>query len=234
MNKTQFDAYAEKYDEELKELLGFWGGKDLDKFAEYKVQLVKDILPNDINNLLEFGCGTGRNFYFLKKYFGETVNYYGCDVSDESLKIAKRLFPFANFFNNQSLDSIKRYGLKYDLVLITCVLHHIDPKDRQKWIDEIMNNLKVGGYIAIFEHNIKNPKTRSIVKDPRNPVDDINWMLSMRDILSLFDNVKNKEVVWKGYTLFSPVRFGGILAVEKLLKWLPLGAQQCVVIRKNG
>ena len=112
--------------------------------------------------------------------------------------------------------------------MISCVLHHIEPAERQYWIDGLKNALNPGGHIAVFEHNVKNPATRSIVISPINLVDKLDWMLDHKEL----EELMGEKIYWSGYTLFSPVRFPGILRVERMLKWLPLGAQQCVIVGK--
>lgn len=231
--KAEFDEYAETYDEKLKDVLGPLGG-DTEKFAEYKVQLLKTLIQNrESIKILDFGCGTGRSLLYLKKYFPEDqVQLFGCDVSEDSLKIAKKAVPSAKCFLNDTYERIEDFGETYDAVMIACVLHHIDPKERKDWIKAIAKNLNHGGKIAVFEHNLINPFTNKIVKDAKNVADNINWMLTMSEIEKLLLCDDSMRVLWKGYTLFSPFRPSFMTSVEKCLKWLPLGAQQCIVVEK--
>ena len=66
-----FDEFADLYDERLKKILG--GGKivgDTQKFAEYKVQLLKNIChPKRGDKILDFGCGIGRSLFFWTSIF---------------------------------------------------------------------------------------------------------------------------------------------------------------------
>jgi SAM-dependent methyltransferase len=50
---------------------------------------------------------------------------------------------------------------KFDLVIASCVFHHIPPQDRQMAIRYCYSRLKQGGHFIIFEHN---PITRHLVK----------------------------------------------------------------------
>lgn len=231
--KAVYDEFAETYDEGLSELLGVLGS-DTEKFAEYKIQLLQCLCPpQNKGNVLDFGCGTGRGLSYLEKYFTKyDVQLFGCDVSRESLKVAKKVVPAAELFLNTPVEEFKAFDKTYDLVVLACVLHHIDPGERKLWIKEIVEKLNPGGKIAVFEHNLINPFTRKIVKNPKNTADDINWMLKMTDIQNLLLCDDSIKLFWKGYTLFSPFRFSHTTSIERCLKWLPLGAQQCVIVEK--
>ena len=229
-NNTQFDSIAREYDEVLKKNLGT---ADIEKFAEYKIELLKKILKeNEINSILDFGCGTGRSFPYLRKHFPIST-LYGCDVSTESLKVAAEIIPDENLFVNGSADEIKRFGKHYDLIIATCVFHHISPEERLLWIKACFENLSQNGFFAIFEHNMKNPFTKKIVT--RAEEDNVDWMIRKNFLEGLMTKAAgiNGRLYWSGYTLFSPIRFPGILSVEQLLKNIPLGAQYCTIIQKQ-
>ena len=230
---AQFDKFAETYDEGLKEILGVFGKKH-EQFAIYKVELLSHLLKNNkIKTILDFGCGTGRSIVYLHEYFPE-AEIYGCDVSEDSLKIAKETFSAGHFFVNSQPESLFKLKGKFDLIFVACVFHHISPEERRKWIEAICVALREGGHVAIFEHNTLNPKTRSIILDHRNFVDDINWMLSRKNLFELFEGIDNTTIkLWRsGYTLFFPLRARWITKFEWLLKWCPLGAQHVLIMEK--
>lgn len=201
--EAQFDDVAETYDEGLEELLGYWG-RDTQRFAEYKIAHIRHVIKSEPRTILDFGCGTGRGIKYIQKYFPE-AEIYGCDVSKDSLAVAAKHIPRERLFINLSADSLKEIGIKFDLVILACVFHHIAPEDRAYWVQGIKNVTSKGGYVAVYEHNVLNPMTKKIVMDEKNPVDDINWMLSHDELLRLMGG----KVCWEGYTLFSPIRFGG-------------------------
>ena len=117
--------------------------------------------------------------------------------------------------------------------MLACVLHHIEPDERRQWIKAIIKKLNTKGKIVVFEHNLINPATKKIVKNPENRADDINWMLKMSEIEKILLCDDSIKLVWKGYTLFSPLRPPFMTYLERSLKWLPIGAQQCVIVEKN-
>ena len=230
-----FDEYAEMYEEYLKWSLGGKIVGDTKKFAEYKVQLLIDLChPKKNDKILDFGCGTGRSLFYLNKYLcNEGIDLYGCDVSRESLKVAGQAVPSATLFLNEPIEELNSFDVTFDIVMCACVLHHIAPEERQQWINAIINKLNIGGKIVVFEHNVINPITKWIVGNPKNRMDDITWMLKRSEILQLLLRDNSMRLVWQGYTLFSPLRLPCVTHIEKCLKWLPLGFQQCVVVEKS-
>jgi SAM-dependent methyltransferase len=241
---TDFNEIADVYDEDLENLLGkyMWGGAE--KYTEYKVQLAHILLKKkNIRSILDFGCGVGRSLKYLAAYFYGT-NLFGCDVSDDELQIAKKNYPLAHYFNNADIDEFSNLKDKFDLIFTSCVLHHIAPTERKIWVNAVVDKLTPDGYWAIFEHNLINPYTKRIITDVDNKVDDINWMYTKKKLLALFSERKDIIIFWHGYTLFSPFRFTSkkqkkscfsylITSFERLFKWCPLGAQQCVIIKKQ-
>lgn len=241
---TDFNEVADVYDEDLENLLNKYLKGSTDKFAEYKIQLTHILLKKrNIKTILDFGCGVGRSLRYLANYFPNS-ELFGCDVADDELQIAKKTFPTARYFNNSNIEDFYNMNEGFDLIFTACVMHHIDPKERNAWVDAVLNRMNPGGYWAIFEHNLINPYTKRIVTDVDNKVDDVNWMYTREKLLGLFDDKKDTNVFWQGYTLFSPFRFSSpqkqrnnlsyfITNMERLMKLCPLGAQQCVIIQKQ-
>jgi len=158
MKDNHFDYYAEGYDKILKDLVSFFDG-DIDHFAAYKVDQVRNAIKTDHLKILEYGCGTGRNLKYLQKRF-PIAKIYGCDISEKSLIIAAKESPHAVIFSTAGNRSIG----KFDLILISCVFHHIPSIQQLPVLQEIYNLLNENGNIFIFEHNPYNPVTVHIVK----------------------------------------------------------------------
>jgi trans-aconitate methyltransferase len=227
---SQFDNVADIYEENLKELLN---DNNTEKYAEYKIQLARLLYGRDDGKIMDFGCGTGRSFPYLKKYFPE-AELYGCDVSSDSLKLAERYVPSQNLVVNDNTNKLRISSEGMDVIIAACVFHHIAPGERLMWMQAIADNLKEGGMFFVFEHNVRNPMTKKIVLDARNLVDDIDWMLSHKELLEMAGSITSTKIIWDGYTLFSPWRYKNITSIERFMKWCPLGAQHCIVIKKDA
>lgn len=222
MEKVDFDQYAETYDEVLDEQLKFFDNNG-EYFSEYKVKITKDSLKSQPQQILEYGCGVGRNIKHLAAYF-PNAKVTGCDISEKSLGIARKNNPELDFFliTNQTIESRKN---TYDLIFISCVFHHIPPSARQETLGVIASLLKPGGELFIFEHNPFNPITRRIVNNCVWDKDAI--LLKPAETVNLIITAGLK-LVRKNYTLFLPGFLNRFRSIEKYFGYLPLGGQYFV------
>lgn len=135
---ADFDNIADNYyDESVKDLGKL--GKYKNTAYLYKAQLIKKILKNEPKSILDFGCGIGLNIPYLHEYFRNT-KLYGCDVSPESIEIAKKKYSYCNFNVINNINDLQIYK-NIDCILISTVLHHIPQKEHKYWIDELYNIL---------------------------------------------------------------------------------------------
>jgi SAM-dependent methyltransferase len=227
---TQFDNLANSYDEELKGSLGKFGGKNVNVFAEYKIKTVKSKLRKTPANILEFGCGTGRNNTFMKMWFPES-RIYGCDISEKSLEIAAGINPAVQYDKIANTnDMLRVYKEPFDCIFISNVFHHIPFHEHNAWLSALYGILSDDGTIFIFEHNPHNPLTRHIFNN--SAIDVGAAMLNPSYCFGLlrdagFTGIKRE------YALFFLWRNGFFETIERTLRWLPLGAQYVIWGKKN-
>ncbi len=103
-----------------------------------------DLVKKDNPNVLEIGCGNGRDAGDIIK---RTNNYLGIDISEKLIELAGEKVPQAKF----EVVDIEEYALPKDLDIIFAFasLIHV-PKDRlQKILDEAFENLTDGGVIRL-------------------------------------------------------------------------------------
>lgn len=218
-----FDEMADRYDEILQENLG--KGQDLLYYTEYKMKLAKAKISPFPKKILEFGCGTGRNIQYLKKYFSKS-EIHGCDISVKSLEEAKKKYPDGIFSTvNDAIHS----NQKFDFIFIANVLHHVDLDQRDKVISSISSLLNEDGEMLIIENNPLNPITVKKVKTC--PFDEGIILLRMKETVQRLLKAKLK-IASKGYCLFFPSQLRSLAGLDGLLKFIPLGAQYYVVVKK--
>lgn len=226
-----FDADVEEYNANMAAQLG----SDYEKFAKYKVELLNFLVRDKVQKILNYGCGIGNDMQYFMDCWND-AKLYGCDISQKSVEYAEKISPKVVYFQSDTTEKIYQQGVKWDIVFLAGVLHHIPPIERGGWMKAIADNVSSGGYICVFEHNVINPMTKKIVTHPIEdpPLDKLEWTLKLKEIENLLQSSHSgMRTYWKGYTLFSPIRRTWITKAETLLKWCPLGAQQCVIVKKE-
>jgi ubiquinone/menaquinone biosynthesis C-methylase UbiE len=223
MSKRQFDdfdgfanGYRALHTENIK-----LSGADSFYFAENKVLTLKEYELNNELSMLDVGCGDGAVEIFIKQHFSNW-RVDGIDISEKSLVQARQRNLNNTKFGLYNGIQIPFQDNSFDIVFVAAVLHHIDFKLHQQFIEEVHRVLKKGGRVYVFEHNPLNPATRYLVstcvfdKDARL----LSYSYTKR-LLSAFESAQKK------FILFFPRQ--GILSAfikfEKKLSWLPLGAQ---------
>ena len=109
------------------------------------------------------------------------------------------------------------------------MFHHIDHAEHVAKLREIRRVLADGGWLFVFEHNPWNPLTRRAVRDC--PFDENAHLMTagtlrQRALEAGFSSAKVR------YRIFFPAPLARLRPLEKLLTWLPLGAQYSVTCRK--
>lgn len=213
--KVDFDKFTNNYDQLLKEGTEFFSKSDY-YFAEYKVKRTYDFYKPKKNQvkILEYGCGTGRNISFLKKYYPNAI-ITGADISLKSLQIAKKNNPNEKFVHVKEVDG------QFDLIFIAGVFHHIHPDLRVDVASHIKTLLKHNGLLIIFEHNPFNPITRRIVD--KCPYDEDAILLYPSQLKKLFRD--RLDFITNRYTLFVPPIIPFSYQADKMLSLIPLGGQ---------
>lgn len=232
MEVSEFDKFADEYENILKSYIAI-SGEAPEFFAEYKIKDVFNFLNKAAYHLnkikiLDFGSGIGSSLPYLKKYFPE-AELVALDVSEKSLALSERRFP--GIAKRQVFDGkkIPFDTEKFDVIFTSCVFHHIPPSEHIAILNEIKRVLKTEGLFFNFEHNPYNPLTVKAVNTCPYDENAIlipsgKWKLMMQEI-----GFKKNHLV---YRIFFPRFLAFLRPTERLLKWLPLGAQYYVCSRK--
>lgn len=229
---AEFDAYAAGYaggmDNSVKALLG----DVADDFISVKVRWLLDRYP-DLHQrdasfrLLDYGCGAAT-FLRLVLEQGLSLAAFGCDISSGMLEQARKVWPerlrFPELYQ-QTGAKVPVPAASFDLVVISAVLHHVPLRDRPGVYAELHRLLRPGGRLVVFEHNPLNPVTRYVVS--RTPIDRNAILLRAREVCDSLRVVGFSRIDTK-YLMFLPPRLHAPAALERLLGWLPLGAQYAV------
>jgi 2-polyprenyl-3-methyl-5-hydroxy-6-metoxy-1,4-benzoquinol methylase len=216
-----FDAFAANYQELVTENIRITG-ETSDYFAAYKARYIarKIALPQG-SRILDFGCGVGLLAEHLMKVLpGGQVD--GFDVSKESIERVSENLQRQGTFST----SLAALGGEYDVIVLSNVLHHVKPSDREGLIHRAASRLAIGGKLVIFEHNPFNPLTRWAVS--QCPFDEDAVLLTNREARGYFQR-GGLRLMRRDFIVFFPRWLRWLRRLEPFLHWCPLGAQYVVV-----
>ncbi len=239
-DKSEFDTYAATYTEGVDRPLKRFLGKSSSSFIEVKAKYLLDHLwrqagkpgwRSGSTRLLDFGCGTGELLWFMDQY-GFPGRLEGCDVSQGMLSEATRRWTdkTAPPLHETRDNRLPFDNETFNLVVASCVFHHIRPEMRAGVVAEIARVLKYDGHFVVFEHNPYNPLTRWMVS--HSPFDENAELLIAAETLTLMKK-SNFAPLRKDYILFFPPRFSQLWRLEAYLRPLPFGGQYAAIGSKK-
>ena len=122
----------------------------------YRGFIHKAIKAMDIqweDNILDLGCGTGRNAFIMAKYLGDNGKITGIDVSSIMEKqFNKKCAEHQNCkFINQRIDLPFTLSEQFDKIFISFVIHGFPHEVRKIVLKNISNHLKPGGTFFLLD-----------------------------------------------------------------------------------
>lgn len=236
IDRIEFDDYAAHYDagadSRFKRLLG-----DDAAFMGWKVTWLVNRLRRegerpDPLRVLDFGCGTGLTLSCWANYRPHD-KLCGIDVSEKMLEEGVRRWP-----KTRSLPDFRvlRSGQatfphdSFDLILMSCVLHHVPIADRNSVLAESFNLLKPGGRICVFEHNPRNVLVSYVVRHTK--IDQNAILLRAEETESRLE-AAGFERLETSFILFFPPSLKRLAKIEAGLARLPLGGQYAVIAYRS-
>lgn len=147
LNNNGFDLWADGYDksvnvsEEANEY----------PFAGYKkvLETIYDIIKSENGkNILDIGFGTG---ILSKKLYDEGCSICGIDFSLKMIEIAKQKMPNAMLIQHDFTQGLPVFlsDKTFDFIVCTYAIHHLDDPQKIRLLNELTDNLSVGGKVLI-------------------------------------------------------------------------------------
>jgi SAM-dependent methyltransferase len=222
MGHTDYDQYRDRYSDDLDRAVSFAGASH-EFFTRAKADELLRLAQLQLGDpegiaALDVGCGIGLTDRHLAGRFRSLT---GTDVSPGVLETAARDNPGVRYVLAER-DRLPFEGGAFDLAFAVCVVQVVPPADRPRFIAELARVVRPGGLVVIFEHNPYNPLTRLVVR--RCEFGEDARMLGMAEAERLLRENGIKPID-RGFILLFPTRRSRVLAVERALGRLPLGAQ---------
>jgi SAM-dependent methyltransferase len=240
----EFDHYRDGYSEQINKAIAF-SGQSHDFYIEAKARYLQDLfrrlrkrLPDTMIaavggaqplDVLDVGCGHGLIHRFLRPP-DVGVNLTGIDVAGTIIEDAKKANPHVHYdvYDGKRLPYSAQ---SFDAAFAIAVLHHVPPTSWNAFIAEMRRVVRRGGIVALIEHNPINPLTQRVVRNLR--MDDNAVLLGAGRLARLIADAGMVEIE-RRFILFTPFRGAVFRRLDGLLRWLPLGAQYCIVARVPG
>lgn len=232
---AEFDDYAAEYqgglDNPVKRMLG----NSPDQFIAVKTRWLMRREPKLRTGglaVLDYGCGVGSLMRVLAET-GARAEFTGCDISSGMLRQVEKRWPVKlgappALAPQQGAKTPFADG-QFDVATVSAVLHHVPVAERSAVYAELGRVLKPGGRLYVFEHNPRNPLVRHVIA--RTPIDQNAILLDPTEVRhGLLDAARYD--LDTDYLMFMPPGMAFLRPVDRVLAWLPLGAQYVVAARK--
>lgn len=231
MSRAEFDSHAVNYRQQHERNIAL-SGEEPAYFADYKMRdfsaLLSDAgLPAD-GKYLDFGSGVGASVQPFHRHL-PNAQLVCADVSSDSLEISRELHGDQVEYAWMPKGDLPFDDAQFDGAFACCVFHHIPHDQHRDALREIQRVLKPDGLLMIYEHNPFNPLTVRAVRTC--PFDENAVLITARQ-LRRYGQQAGLRLQKSDYRVFFPAVLAGLRPVEKMLGWLPLGAQYFVSFRK--
>jgi SAM-dependent methyltransferase len=232
MSKNRWASadFPSDYKDDVNHAIAF-SGLDMDMFARGKIEDMLDLLRRhgsiapQAAACLDIGCGLGVSHPLQLPSVGHLS---GVDVSASAIEIARASNPGIEY-RHQAGPRLPFEDASFEFCSTVCVMHHVPPENWSSFVAEAWRVTRPGGLFAVYEHNPINPMTRWAVW--RCPFDHDAILLCAGRVLKLLVE-QGFEIVTRRYLFFVPIDRPWARRLDRLLRWLPLGAQYVVCARR--
>lgn len=220
---AEFDQYGSAYDDRISRAVKL-SGQEHDFFLQVKAEVLAELLGQPSHEcdvrVLDVGCGNGRLHGFLLSA-APSIKLTGIEVAAGFVEPAREANPDVRYdlYDGRRLPY---EDATFDAAFTVCVLHHVSPARWPDFVTELRRVVRPGGLVAVFEHNPLNPVTTYIVRTC--PIDRDAVLLRAARLDALLRGA-GLCATRHEFILFTPFKSPIFRRLDRLMSWLPLGAQ---------
>lgn len=192
-NEKQKKWFKEAYDLGDKRLeAGYGWPLEVDNQLMKFLEIIQKSLPS--GKVLDLGCGQGRHtIFFSQKGF----DAYGIDYIERAIAEAKQQAKEKNLDNANfivmdvlNLDFPKNF---FDIVLDWSILDHIKPKNWERYLTNVLDVLKIGGFLILTEFSANDQRIKDKTKNFFDDETHYDHYFTEKEIKDIFS--KNFEII---------------------------------------
>jgi len=115
---------------------------------------IQDMGIQEEDEILDMGCGTGKNAAIMAHFLGKTGSVTGVDLSPvmEKQFREKHQADSRIDFSRQRIDIPFDLGKRFDKILLSFVIHGFPQEVREKILQNAQKHLKPGGQLFILDY----------------------------------------------------------------------------------
>jgi SAM-dependent methyltransferase len=221
---SEFDRYRETYSSQINQAVRF-SGQDHDFYLRAKAEYLIDIIDQQRwtttkPRLLDIGCGDGAIDSHLVR-LRPSIAIDGIDVAKAVIQDAHERNPTVRYhvYDGERLPFSE---CSYEIAFTVNVMHHISPSRWPHFFREVSRVVCPSGLVVVMEHNPYNPLVAHIVRSC--PIDANAVLLYPSRLKILAQNARLVDIHTR-FILFTPFESRIFRQFDRLMGWLPLGAQ---------
>lgn len=107
--------------------------------------LSKGIRLHEKINILDFGCGVGRQLLHFTRHYPHP-SYYACDIDDTAVAFMAKSYPTTKAYTNSFTPPLEYESGFFDMVYSVSIFSHLNMEDQKIWLPELARITKPGSY----------------------------------------------------------------------------------------
>lgn len=173
---------------------------------EVDTQLIKflKIIQKSLHTgkALDIGCGQGRHtiFFAQKGFEAYGIDYVGRAVEEARQSAKEKNLKNAHFMIMDlfKLDFPKNF---FDIVLDWSVLDHVKPEEWKLYLNNVLNVLKIGGFLILTEFSANDERIKDKTKNFFEDKNYYDHYFTEKEIRGLFSG--NFEIILTNETILT-------------------------------